>query len=733
MKQFTAEMPSVAPSGITELETALTRSWKRLAPSWPLANLIAVNPLQGLETLPFEDALLQAEALFASPALPDPMLKVNRESIKWFQVFFDEGQALLPLPERSRGLYACWRSLAPWDASLQRYASETGLQEWPQTPQAAVTQALQTLAIPKDEWERFFTLLLTTLPGWASYLKYRVEWAPATASFGGPATFLDFLAVRLSLTCLMWPEAVALLKWHRQPESSEHPALERMRRQESAYQETLLQQLRSAPLVPEEPPTAQLAFCIDVRSEPFRRALESCGAYQTFGVAGFFGVPVQFQQSLSGERTPSCPVLLKPQQEVPLQPQGSPAQQQEVQRGQQQLRTLKELYQSLKQAFTTPFALAEAFGGWMGGWMALKTWAPSLAQAFQRGWTHAVRPPLPVEPDLTGLSLEVRQAYAEQALRAMGLTEGFAPLVVFCGHRSTSVNNPQATSLDCGACGGRPGGGNAQLLAAILNQPEVRSALQEQGLCIPDSTWFLGAEHNTTTDEITVLPPLVPEAWAEPLATLQKDLKQAGRLNRQGRAVQLGTDPSELDQVRAVDWSEVCPEWGLARNAAFLVAPRALSQNLNLQGRAFLHSYDWQQDDTGAWLEGILTAPMVVAQWINTQYLFSTLHNGLYGSGSKVTQNVTGKLGLMQGNASDLMQGLARQSVFVDDVHPYHEPQRLLTVVEAPRGFIDRILEQHTLLQKLFANGWVRLVCLDPVEEQSYELTRQLHWHPLPS
>ncbi len=728
MKQFTAEMPSVGPARGTPLETALSRSWKRLAPGWPLANLIAVNPLQGFEALPFEEALAQAEAAFSGPGLPEPMQQVNRESIKWLQVFFDEGQALLPLPQKEKGLYASWRALAPWDARLRRRVSEERLQAWPETPEAALRQGLQELDLPEAEWERFFTLLLTTLPGWAAYLKYRVEWAPDSASFGSPASLTDFLAFRLSLTVLLWPEAARLLQWHedRQQVVDPRPVLDRLQQNEAAYQAALLQELQAASPAPDAPPAAQLAFCIDVRSEPFRRALESCGAYQTLGVAGFFGVPVAFQKD--GTRTPSCPVLLQPQQEVPLVPQGPEVQQQDRQRGYAQLETLKHLYQSLKQAFTTPFALAEALGGWMGGWMAVKTWAPALAQALKQGWTGAIQPPLPVEPDLSGLTLEVRSQYAEQALRAMGLTDHFAPLVVFCGHRSTSTNNAQASSLDCGACGGRPGGENAQVLAALLNQADVRGALAARGLVIPDTTWFLGAEHNTTTDVVTLLPHALPEAWAEAVADLQADLKQAGALNRRWRAAQLGTRPSELVQHRAADWSEVCPEWGLARNAAFLVAPRALSQPLNLQGRVFLHSYDWRKDEAGTWLEGILTAPMVVAQWINAQYLFSTLHNGLYGSGSKVTHNVTGRVGLMQGNASDLLQGLARQSVFVDDVHAYHEPVRLLTVVEAPRRVVDRVVEQHTLLQKLLANGWIHLACLDPEARQTYTLTRQLHW-----
>jgi uncharacterized protein YbcC (UPF0753/DUF2309 family) len=184
---------------------------------------------------------------------------------------------------------------------------------------------------------------------------------------------------------------------------------------------------------------------------------------------------------------------------------------------------------------------------------------------------------------------------------------------------------------------------------------------------------------------------------------------------------------------RSMDWAEVRPEWGLARNAAFIVGPRDLTRAVNLEGRCFLHSYDWKKDPTGKFLTTILTAPMVVAQWINSQYLFSTIDNVAYGGGSKITQNVTGKLGVMQGNASDLMHGLPLQSVFAADGEPYHEPLRLLTVVYAPRSILDAIIPTQNVLKKLFGNGWVTIVCIDPSDNHTYLLKRDLSWKKSPS
>lgn len=75
-------------------------------------------------------------------------------------------------------------------------------------------------------------------------------------------------------------------------------------------------------------------------------------------------------------------------------------------------------------------------------------------------------------------------------------------------------------------------------------------------------------------------------------------------------------------------------------------------------------------------ITSILTVPMVVAHWINSQYLFSSLNNVAFGAGSKSTHNVMGKSYVMQGNASDIMHGLPLQSVYINDNTLFHKPAR---------------------------------------------------------
>lgn len=715
------------------LAAVITQSFKVIAPSWSLKNLIATNPLQGLEDLPIEDALKMGAAYFQQQSLPQPMIAVNRETIKWLQAYCDDGQATITMPLRRQGLYAAWRQLARYDRRLHGHAQDK--QQWLRTlaekPEQAIEKCLLSLNIPPEQYQSFLTLVLTTLPGWAAYIKYRTEWAGLDAEHPYPLTQADYLAVRVVITTLLWPQAKVLLAWHRQAVvncAANPSSLQTLQKAENAYRMPLLKQLAAQPLQAPHIPEAQWVFCIDVRSEPFRRALEATADYQTFGFAGFFGIPIQVTDPVAGTTYASCPVLLTPKHEVCETP-CTPAAHAHYQKGYQRLSLLKRLYQSVKYAFITPFVLVEGLGLLSGLWMACRTLAPQMASTLKAYVLQAISKPQVLEPSLDNIPLAEQCVYAEQALRMMGLTRHFAPVVVLCGHGSMTQNNAYATALDCGACGGRHGASNARVLAAIFNRAEVRAQLAENGIMIPQTTRFIAAEHTTTTDEVTFYN--CPDD--DLIQKLQANLAKARSANNWLRLQQLEENPAVATAVtqtwlRAHDWAQVRPEWGLARNAAFIVAPRDISASVNLHGRCFLHSYDYSQDVNGTALTVILTAPMVVAEWINTQYLFSTLDNVAYGGGSKITKNITGKIGIMQGNASDLMTGLPLQSVYRNDREPYHELQRLMTVVYAPPSLLTSIIQAQPVLQKLFANGWVQLVCIEPTTRKIYFLGRDLTW-----
>ncbi len=88
---------------------------------------------------------------------------------------------------------------------------------------------------------------------------------------------------------------------------------------EDSYRENMLRNIsahRGTMPELETRPHAQLVFCIDVRSESFRRHIEAQGSYETFGIAGFFGIPVNHQAFDSNQRASLCPVLLTPNHAV---------------------------------------------------------------------------------------------------------------------------------------------------------------------------------------------------------------------------------------------------------------------------------------------------------------------------------------------------------------------------------------------------------------------------------
>jgi uncharacterized protein YbcC (UPF0753/DUF2309 family) len=148
---------------------------------------------------------------------------------------------------------------------------------------------------------------------------------------------------------------------------------------------------------------------------------------------------------------------------------------------------------------------------------------------------------------------------------------------------------------------------------------------------------------------------------------------------------------------------------------------------LVLDGRVFLHSYDYREDPDGRLLEVVMTGPQVVGQWINMEHYFSTVDQAVYGSGSKIYHNIVGRMGIMSGPQSDLRTGLAWQTV-MNGPRPYHEAMRLLTVIEAPTVRIDRILQNQRHLQRLYDNEWLALIAVEPEEKLSYRYFPREGW-----
>lgn len=291
---------------------AIESAWSVVAPFWPLKNIIAVNPLSGLEDHPFEVALKEGQVYFQQKEVPSALLEINRHSIKWLQAFFDDGQATLTMPLRHKGFLPAILELLPHDKSIVKKANKEVLTNLSVYPKNIIKQCLQGLDIPLHQQCSFLNLLLTTLPGWAAHVKYKANWSDSADKRKiNQVSEEEYLAFRILLTFLLWPKAKSLLVWQEnaQKEASVKSLMEKIESAEETFRNNLLNQLPTEYKKNNKVPDAQLVFCIDVRSEPFRRALEHQGNYETFGVAGFFGVPISIQNNLTRDHYASLSLI----------------------------------------------------------------------------------------------------------------------------------------------------------------------------------------------------------------------------------------------------------------------------------------------------------------------------------------------------------------------------------------------------------------------------------------
>ncbi|MGM0584674.1 MAG: YbcC family protein [Pseudomonadota bacterium] len=647
---------------------------------------------------------------------------------------FDRGQAVWAAPGRERGLWAAWRERAvidrgPEAAGLRgARAAFAGL---PETAEEMLAEGTRRLGLPAAGLETRFHRLLMSVGGWAAYARHLL-WKRELEG-GSDAAARDLLAIRLG-----WE--VALLevfsrrpgfaeRWdgaHRHPLESDAGLRELaidcvlQSARDKAAQRELARAFAAARSAParEARPAAQAVFCIDVRSEVFRRALEQAAPeVETLGFAGFFGFPIAWAPFGEGEVEARCPALLAPSHRIR---EGLEEDEAEALEAGRLRRRAAKAWKGFRVSAVSSFAFVETLGPAYLARLAsdaLGLTRPTSAPGAGFGAATRGRLAPMLEPEAGfGLSLEARADLAEGALRGMSLREGFARVVLLCGHGSRNVNNPHAGGLDCGACGGKSGEANARVAAAALNDPRVRAALRARGIAIPQDTWFVGGLHDTTSDEVTLYDAGAPRSHAADLARLREGLGLGGALCRSERAARLTLSGERADGealgARGRDWGQVRPEWGLAGCSAFVAAPRARTAGLDLGGRAFLHSYDWRGDAGFSTLELIMTAPVIVASWINLQYYGSSVDNRVFGSGDKTLHNVVGGLGVLEGQGGDLRPGLPWQSVH-DGEALAHEPLRLSVVIEAPREAMSEVIARNPGLRDLLDNGWLTLFAMD--------------------
>ena len=628
----------------------------------------------------------------------------------WAAGHFDRGQALWS-PAPGLEAYAAWRAWATHDltpeiAGLSGFCAHVSAA--PDSAERAILRASDALGLDSVAAETVFHRLYMDLGGWAQHARWLLWQAELDGK--GDSTLAGLLAIRL-----MWEEALLahvpavaedwrkIVAAHAAPVAPDTQKVALAILQdaaERAYQRRLATALTgdagSADEASASRPFLQAAFCIDVRSEVFRRALESADpSIATIGFAGFFGLPVSHKAKGSDVPEMHLPVLLKPAIETTSHCDAS---------GEHHVRIAARSARAwgrFRQAAVSSFAFVEAAGLVYAGKL--------VRAALGRGSNKADSEPAPRVTG--GMYAEAKANTAAAVLKAMSLTKDHGRYVLLVGHGGHATNNPHQSAYHCGACGGHTGEVSARLLAGLLNDPETRAGLLERGIAVPDDTLFVAGLHDTTTDKLALYCEDLPSAHEADLARIGNWLETAGRLARAERAARLPGATPESVASRALNWAEIRPEWGLAGCAAFIAASRSVTAGKDLGGRAFLHSYDWRADEGFGTLELILTAPVVVASWISLQYYGSTIAPEVFGGGNKLIHNVVGGIGVVEGNGGRMRAGLPLQTIH-DGETLVHDPLRLTVMIEAPGEAIESVLDRHPDVRQLFDNGWLHLFTL---------------------
>lgn len=725
----------------------------RVAPMWPLAESIAVNPCWFFTDKPVERVsaiwkyvsdidLVMDRAFYRQQLLQghldEQMLPMDATKClsepqrlpRWFNVtdIVDQLQARqrkmlwkdevvlqisqfcglhTEFPERfvdesqpDNGLYRGWLTVVREDKGIATLMAESQLPDYFDPLPDDVDALFRMLA---DDWLRhysedalnyyLFALLIDVL-GWSSALRYR-DWDPS-APHHNIEPVLSLLGIRLAWDYVLWQWAKdtstelfnRLSQRFAQQAARCQRDCERVEQSQKilwqcqrAYEHKQLLNYRLASKSEGEQqvyPTMQAAFCIDVRSEPLRRALDAQPGVASIGVAGFFGLPIGFRSQ--GQRRPQLPGLLTPQLWVTEKDVATPS----------------ATITAIGELLDTPTSSLNA--------VEVLGLAKGIGLFSAHNEVEATDTP---QSDLTINLADNEQPLLDAlagTLTSLGITH-FADHFVWVGHSSHHENNPQRAAMNCGACGGQSGAINARLMCQLLNQPDIRQALSTRGIDIPERTRFYAGLHETVTDRILPLSEAFPDA-------VRQTFEQASAAVRDRK--QYPQTRSGLNRLAGLfkktrDWAEVRPEWGLADNFMMIIASRQRTASIDLDGRAFLHDYDAQQDPDASILAALISAPGVVAHWINWQYLTSVTAPTRLGSGNKLLHNrVAQNVGVFEGNSGDLRIGLSLQSVW-DGTQWRHRPCRLQVVVEATESQIKQALDASPSFKPLVQNRWLYL------------------------
>lgn len=684
-----------------------------------------------------------------------PEDSIHPALFKIFSQYYDQGIATWAFPDTGIGLFASvaslveqsWVPIRPFHTSAARRLLQL-------SPEAAMHEVLREWVGDPRFYKRY--LLETALghPGWSGMIR-QLELQPGRIVSARPSRLADALALELIAEYSLFSEILKQSvpngpKLLPDPSldvtipaevPSNHPINQATETErlleiwqeafERSYLDRLVRTLSlsgggSKSQTPKTP-LYQTVFCIDDRECSLRRHLEFIQPLgETFATAGFFGVDCLFQGANDAILYKHCPDPVRPRHIV-----------REV------VRSKKPGSDSSVSHFLKFFHFSQHSHSLIRGWIL--TQALGLVAAFKMATEIFLGPGesaatlgslgriLPTSELILdgndGYQLDEMADRVQALLKNMGFfrPSGQDPrggLTVLFGHGSTSANNPYFAAYDCGACSGKPGSPNSRAFAKMANDSRVRSILESRGVRFPDATWFVGALHDTTRDEVRYFDTdLIPNPLREVFETLKDDMEKALMANAKERCLkfaQVSQDLSPKEALkevrhRSTSLFEARPEMNHATNAACVVGRRDLTRGLFLDRRAFMNSYDPQVDPEGTILTGILSAVVPVCGGISLEYFFSRTDSEVYGAGTKLPHNISGLIGVLNGTTGDLLTGLPTQ---MTEIHP---PLRLAIFVEQKEDIALLAAKRNAAVFEWIQNAWVRYLSIDPETGKIFE------------
>jgi uncharacterized protein len=464
----------------------------------------------------------------------------------------------------------------------------------------------------------------------------------------------------------------------------------------------------------------QAIFCIDEREDSLRRHIEGCDTNaETLGAPGFFGVEFYFQPQFGKFYEKLCPAPVTPKYLIKEYDVSDK-------------RKHELLYTKKTHSFIEGFFISLSLGAVAAFRLVQNLFNPKMSPAISDAFAHMnIAGQLAFENKngamenglQLGFTVVEMATRVENLLRGVGMVKDFASIFYVVAHGSSSANNPHHGAHDCGACSGRPGSVNARVFSAMANHTEVRTILAKNGLVIPAETQFVGALHDTASDEVAFYDEHILNAKNAEMHLKNKQVfENALDLNAKERSRRFASIDTFQDikkvrqaiQKRSVSLFEPRPELGHGTNALCFVGHRSLTKNLFLDRRAFMNSYDYRTDPEGKLLLGVMRPLPPVCGGINLEYYFSRMDNYKLGAGTKLPHNVVGLIGVANSSDGDLRPGLPLQMIEV------HDPVRLMILVEHYPEVVLNTIKTEDTLYEWFKNEWVQLVAIHPDTNEFY-------------